>query len=89
MPSIHTPPRPTALGAPMKRREILYTVAGALVLALGGGTYVFASEDEQRFTAQLLVGGVSSLVTTMVGEGRMDQLAGLRGPLMTLFERLQ
>jgi DMSO/TMAO reductase YedYZ molybdopterin-dependent catalytic subunit len=31
----------------MKRREILYTV-GAIVLALGGGTYVFAGEDEAR-----------------------------------------
>jgi AcrR family transcriptional regulator len=57
--------------------------------ALGGQAGVFGSRDEQRFTAQLLVGGVSSLVTTMVGEGQMDELAGLRGPLMTLFERLQ
>jgi AcrR family transcriptional regulator len=57
--------------------------------ALRGRAGVFGSEDEQHFTAQLLVGGVSSLVTTMVGEGRMDELAGLRGPLMTLFERLQ
>jgi AcrR family transcriptional regulator len=57
--------------------------------ALDGQAGVFDSEDEQRFTAQLLVSGVSSLVTTMVGEGQIDELAGLRGPLMRLFERLQ
>ena len=57
--------------------------------ALEGQDGVFGSVDQQRFAAQLLVGGVSSLVTTMVGEGQMDELAGLRGPLMTLFERLQ
>jgi TetR/AcrR family transcriptional regulator len=57
--------------------------------ALDGQAGVFDTEDEQRFTAQLLVGGVSSLVTTMVGEGQIDDLARLRGPLMTLFERLQ
>jgi hypothetical protein len=57
--------------------------------ALDGQSGVFATEDEQRFTAQLLVGGVSSLVTTMVGAGQIDELAGLRGPLMTLFQRLQ
>ncbi len=57
--------------------------------ALDGAARVFASKDEQRFTAQLLVGGVSSLVTTMVGAGQIDELAGLRGPLMTLFDKLQ
>ncbi|HWD56356.1 MAG TPA: TetR/AcrR family transcriptional regulator [Acidimicrobiales bacterium] len=57
--------------------------------ALGDQPDMFDNEDEQRFAAQLLVGGVSSLVTTMVGAGQIDELGGLRGPLVKMFQRLR
>jgi DMSO/TMAO reductase YedYZ molybdopterin-dependent catalytic subunit len=38
---------PPSLLRTLTRREVLYSV-GAVVLALGGGTYVYASEDEVR-----------------------------------------
>jgi DMSO/TMAO reductase YedYZ molybdopterin-dependent catalytic subunit len=42
-PAESAPERPS-----MKRRQLIGAVAGALVVALGGGTYVLASEDEAR-----------------------------------------
>lgn len=53
-----------------------------------GHSEVFGTRPEQRFAVEMLVGGVSSLVTNLVGTGRVDELPALREPLLALAEQL-
>jgi AcrR family transcriptional regulator len=61
-----------------------------LVMSVDGGqSRIFESDGAPRLAAQVLVGGVSSLVTGLVASGEIDRLTELRAPLMALFAKLQ
>ncbi len=72
-----------------QRNRSMQQFVDVIVSAYGAQKGIFVTPEERRFAAQVLVGGVSSLVTGMVAEGRTDRLAELHAPLMTLFGKVQ
>ncbi len=71
-----------------QRSRSLQQFVDVVVSAFDGQTGIFESEHEQRFAAQLLVGGVSSLVSGLIAAGQTDRLTELRAPLMTLLRKV-
>ena len=50
---------------------------------------VFARLEDTHFAAQVFVGAVSSMVTSLIGTGEIERLGELQAPLVTLLEGLQ
>lgn len=71
-----------------QRRDSLDRFVDILVDLYGDADGLLGSAPEQRFAAEVLVGAVSSMVTTMVGTGETEQLPELRAPLLRLAAQL-
>lgn len=72
-----------------QRSRSMQQFVDVVLAASRGRSGIFTSAAEGAFAAQVLVGGVSSLVTGMVGAGQADRLTELRRPLMALFAKVQ
>lgn len=67
-----------------RRRDSLDQFVDIVAATHDGETGMLGTRPEQRFAAELIVGAVSSMVTTLVGVGETDRLTELRAPLMKL-----
>ena len=76
---------PTAI---QRKRESLEQFVDIVVATHAGETGLLGTGREQRFAAEVIVGGVSSMVTTLVGVGEAHRLPELRAPLMELARRI-
>jgi AcrR family transcriptional regulator len=71
-----------------QRRVSLEQFVDLVVATHGEGTGVLGPTAQQRFAAELLVGAVSSKVTTAVGLGDAASLPSLHGPMLDFAARV-
>ena len=71
-----------------QRHESLERFVDLLAALYGDADGLLGRAPEQRFAAEVLVGAVSSMVTTMVGTGETKRLPELREPLLRLAAQL-
>lgn len=71
-----------------QRRESLDQFVDLLATIYGDADGLLGTAPDQRFAAEVLVGAVSSMVTTMIGVGEADRLPELREPLMRFASQL-
>jgi AcrR family transcriptional regulator len=67
-----------------RRRESSNQFVDVVAATHAGETGLLGTQPNQRFAAEVIVGAVSSMVTTLVGLGETDRLPELRAPLMKL-----
>jgi AcrR family transcriptional regulator len=67
-----------------RRRASLDLFVDIVAATHQGETGLLGTRPEQRFAAEVIVGAVSSMVTTLVGVGEIERLTELRAPLMKL-----
>jgi AcrR family transcriptional regulator len=67
-----------------QRRESLERFVDIVAETHRGETGLLGTKPSQRFAAQAIVGGVSSLVTNCIGAGDIEGLLDLHKPLMRL-----
>jgi AcrR family transcriptional regulator len=67
-----------------RRRDSMDQFVDIVAATHAGEPGLLGTRRDQRFAAEVLVGAVSSMVTTLVGVGEADRLPELRTPLMTL-----
>lgn len=79
-----------AAGAPAieQRRDALDQFVDLVAATHGDADGLLGTAPHQRLAAEVLVGAVSSMVTTMVGVGEAHRLPELREPLMDLAAQL-
>jgi len=71
-----------------QRRDALERFVDLVAATYGDAPGLLGTAPGQRFAAEVLVGAVSSMVTTAVALGEVDRLPGLREPLMRLAAQL-
>lgn len=71
-----------------QRRASLEGFVDLVAGIFDGHTDTFGFGVAPRFAVEILVGGVSSMVTNLVGTGRADELLRLREPLLEMAEQL-
>lgn len=74
--------------AVMQRRESLERFIDVVAEAFRGSSGLLGPEPEQRFAVELLVSAVSAMVTHLVATDQLDEIPGLREPLLDLARRL-
>lgn len=71
-----------------QRNRSLEQFVQVVVDAYGEAPGILGTAADQRFAAQILVGGVSSMVTLLVGAGQTERLPALRAQLVELLAKL-
>lgn len=71
-----------------QRQASLEAFIDLVALVLHDQNGLLGSAPEQRFAVKLLVHGVSSMVTGLIGTGQTERLPELRAPLMALASSL-
>lgn len=71
-----------------QRQASLEAFVDLVAMVLDGRPGLLGSAPEQRFAVRMLVHGVSSMVTGMIGRGQTEKLPELKAPLMELAKSL-
>lgn len=71
-----------------QRQASLEAFIDLVAMVLDDRPGLLGSAPEQRFAVKMLVHGVSSMVTAMIGTGQTEQLPALKAPLLRLAESL-
>lgn len=71
-----------------QRQASLEAFVDLVAMVLDGRPGLLGSAPEQRFAVRMLVHGVSSMVTGLIGRGQTEKLPELKAPLMELAKSL-